>query len=59
MNIMREVNDQHKEMTLKKKIYLLHVPALFLCLNLAACGSSIQIPFCFWHMRTSDHLYSG
>jgi hypothetical protein len=29
---MKEVNDQQKEMALKKKIYLLPVPALLLCL---------------------------
>ena len=32
MNTMKEVNDQQKEMALKKKIYLLPVPALLLCL---------------------------
>mgnify|MGYP002638789071 CR=1 FL=1 len=40
MNTMKEANDQQKEMALKKKIYLLPVPALLLCLILAACGSS-------------------
>lgn len=34
MNTMKEVNDQQKEMALKKKIYLLPVPALLLCLYL-------------------------
>ena len=36
MNTMKEVNDQQKEMALKKKIYLLPVTALLLCLYLAA-----------------------
>lgn len=40
MNIMSEVSDPHIEVILKKKMYWLHVPALFLCLSLAACGSS-------------------
>lgn len=40
MNIMREVSDPHIEVILKKKMYWRHVPALFLCLSLAACGSS-------------------
>ena len=39
---MKEVNDQQKEMALKKKIYLLPVPALLLCLYLAACSSLVD-----------------
>ena len=42
MNTMKEVNDQQKEMALKKKIYLLPVPALLLCLYLAACSSLVD-----------------
>lgn len=40
MNIMREVSDPNKEVILKRKMYWLHVLALFLCLSLSACGSS-------------------
>lgn len=36
------MNDQQKEMALKKKIYLLPVPALLLCLYLAACSSLVD-----------------
>ena len=42
MNTMKEANDQQKEMALKKKIYLLPVPALLLCLYLAACSSLVD-----------------
>ena len=42
MNTMKEVNDQQKEMALKKKIYLLPVPALLLCL--AWSRSQIWLP---------------